>query len=89
MTSPIVISAGQCGYDTGQLSSLVQKAGGTLISTESIDDTKKLCLEKTPALILINRIFDRTGESGLEAIRDLKAMAELSEIPLTKRRQFA
>lgn len=82
MTATLVISAGQCSFDNSRLQSLIERAGGSMQATNSIKDTIQSAQEREVALILINRVFDRTNESGLSAIEELKKISELSQIPL-------
>lgn len=73
--SRMVISAGQCGYDNGRLRSLIRSINPDLIfhATDSAAETERL-IEENPgsiALVLVNRVFDANGQSGLELIQTL------------------
>lgn len=77
-----VISAGQCGFDSGGISRMIGNVGGSVITTDSMQTTLAKALEIQPNLILINRIFDATGESGLECIKKFKEDKGLQNLPL-------
>jgi len=68
-----LLSVGQCNFDEPQIqSALRQIKGVTIDSAASADQTWNCLAASRYDLILLNRIFDATGESGLELIKELK-----------------
>ncbi len=68
-----VLSIGNCGYDHGNLSSALGKHFDVeLISAESVKEATAAVARDQFDLIVVNRLFDSTGESGIELIRKFK-----------------
>lgn len=67
-----VLSAGNCGFDNSQLSQLLQDAAGTAVRTADSIDEAVDAVDDDCRLVLVNRVFDRTGEQGLELIGRLR-----------------
>lgn len=69
--SKTVLSIGQCSADHASISRLLQTKFQAFIKTaDSIDEAVKHSHNSSIDLILVNRIFDLTGEEGLNFIRD-------------------
>jgi CheY-like chemotaxis protein len=66
-----IVSLGQCGVDHPAITRFCREAvGADVVGTETFAQT--LAVEE-PDLILVNRILDATGESGLDFIRQFRA----------------
>lgn len=65
-----ILSVGNCSYDHGQLEQLLADQDVELAAVDSADEA--LAAAGHCQLVLINRVFDRTGESGLELIPRLR-----------------
>jgi two-component system, chemotaxis family, chemotaxis protein CheY len=66
-----IVSLGQCGVDHPAIVRFCREAAGAeVVGTETIPQT--LAVEGAD-LILVNRILDATGESGLDFIRQFRA----------------
>jgi response regulator RpfG family c-di-GMP phosphodiesterase len=69
--SKTVLSIGQCSADHASISRLLQTKFQAYIKTaDSIEEAFKHSHNSSIDLILVNRIFDLTGEEGLNFIRD-------------------
>lgn len=69
--SKTVLSIGQCSADHASISRLLQTKFQAFIKTaDSIEEAFKHSHNSSIDLILVNRIFDLTGEEGLNFIRD-------------------
>jgi two-component system chemotaxis response regulator CheY len=69
--SKMVLSIGQCSADHASISRLLQTKFQAIIKTaDSIEEANKHSHHSSIDLILVNRIFDLTGEEGLNFIRD-------------------
>ena len=78
-----VLSLGQCAADHYTLTQYLENAYGVEVvpadtARDALDE-----LQKGPcALVLVNRILDRDGDSGLDFIRRLKEDAGLAATPV-------
>lgn len=77
-----VLSIGQCSLDHGSISRLLADLGAHAIKVDLHSKTIAAIREHRPHLILINRVNDTDGSSGLDLIRELKSGAESGQIPL-------
>ena len=69
--SKTVLSIGQCSADHASISRLLQNKFQAIIKTaDSIEEANKHSHHSSIDLILVTRIFDLTGEEGLNFIRD-------------------
>jgi two-component system chemotaxis response regulator CheY len=78
-----VLSVGQCGADNWSISRTLEKAFAVEVvpaatSREALDRLR----QESFALVLVNRIFDVDGASGLDLIRHVKADNELAATPI-------
>ena len=78
-----VLSVGQCNYDHGQVSRLVQGTFGADVVPVATAEEALAQLRRGPfALVLVNRVFDSDGDSGLELIRSVKGDDALKGVPM-------
>ncbi|WP_152053957.1 response regulator [Tautonia marina] len=85
MSRPRVLNVGQCGYDHSSIARFLQQSCNAQVdaadsSTEALDTLRSD--PKRYDLVLVNRVFDRGGESGLDLIKTLRADPTLAEVPL-------
>jgi CheY-like chemotaxis protein len=83
MSTKKVISLGQCAADTWSIERLLTTHFD--VDVVSLNTAREMLeyLKQSPAdLVLVNRIFDRDGGSGLDFITRLKTDKELSRIPV-------
>lgn len=67
-----VLLVGNCGPDTWALETLFKELGiSQVTSVESGAEVKQLLNDKSFGLILLNRVFDATGELALDLLADL------------------
>ncbi|GAB4143679.1 MAG: hypothetical protein Kow0040_32590 [Thermogutta sp.] len=78
-----VLSVGNCGFDNARLTQRLSAWFDVQISTAA-DGRTALAMVRDRAfdLVLVNRVFDATGESGMELIAELKKSPELAAIPV-------
>ena len=80
---PNVLSIGQCSADHGLISGYFsRKLGARVVGVDGVDEAQGANASEAIDLILVNRIGDADGASGLDAIRTLKATPGLAEIPV-------
>jgi two-component system chemotaxis response regulator CheY len=78
-----VLSVGQCAADHGSISHTLQaQFGASVESAQHADDALERLRDESFDLVLVNRIFDRDGDSGLDFIRRLKGDEALRRIPV-------
>lgn len=80
MAAKTVLSVGQCGFDHAAISRLVGTVGGRAVKVDLHSDIEAAIDAHRPALILINRINDSDGSSGIACIKQLKA--KFPQIPV-------
>jgi two-component system chemotaxis response regulator CheY len=78
-----VLSVGQCGFDHGNIARLLQGAfGAEVLPADSASEALSLLRRQPVQLVLVNRLFDHDGASGLDFIRELKRDEQLCHIPV-------
>ena len=81
-----VISVGQCGYDNSRIRSLIRSIDSTveIKETDSHQETMEVLASLgEAALVLVNRVFEMDGSSGMELISQLKSKeSEFAAIPV-------
>jgi CheY-like chemotaxis protein len=83
MTAKRVLSAGQCMADHGSISHTFRKAfGAEVVAAELLQGLGRGVRGEPFALVLVNRVFDADGSSGLELIRAIKADGALKAVPV-------
>jgi two-component system chemotaxis response regulator CheY len=80
---PRVLSVGQCGLDHGKISRHFRQAfKAEVAGAETFEDAIDALRGGEFALVLVNRVTDADGSSGLELIRSLQADPEFSTVPV-------
>jgi len=83
MTAKRVLSVGQCGADHYGISLTFRQAFGVEVEAASTEAETLRQLRQEPfALVLVNRVFDANGDSGLDLIRRVKADEALRATPM-------
>src|SRR5262245_4421151 len=83
MTAKRVLSVGQCRADHGGLAwSLRSEFEADVVAAATADEALRLLRANPFALVLVNRVFDHDGSSGLELIRRLKRDEALRSVPV-------
>jgi len=86
-TPGLVVSVGQCGFDNSQIRDLVRSIDPALILhvADDLADTLQVLREQAGhvRLVLVNRILDSDGSSGVDLIRTVKKSSKNgSGVPL-------
>ena len=83
MPGPRILNVGQCNVDTASITRFLDKAvGAEVVGAHSPEEAADALRAGGFDLVLVNRVFDRGGDRGLDFIRDLKADPELAEVPV-------
>jgi CheY-like chemotaxis protein len=78
-----VLSIGQCAADSPMIAQMLRRHfDAETLSVASEAEALQLLRERSVALVLINRILDADGSSGLEVLQQLKADEMLRDIPV-------
>jgi CheY-like chemotaxis protein len=83
MSTRRVLDVGQCDYDHGRISALLRtQFGAEVVRVHSAAEALQRLRSEAFDLMLVNRVFDRTAEEGLELIRKAKADAKAGALPV-------
>ena len=82
MTAKRVLSVGQCGADHGGISWAFRSLGAEVTPAATQTEALELLGEGAFDLVLVNRVFDADGDSGVELIRRIKADEALRATPV-------
>jgi CheY-like chemotaxis protein len=82
MTAKRVLSVGQCGADHGGISSALRPLGAEATPAATQEDALQRLRADQFALVLVNRVFDADGDSGVELIRRIKTDEALRATPV-------
>jgi two-component system chemotaxis response regulator CheY len=78
-----VLSVGQCGYDHGSITRQVRaRFGAEVVGASDAPEAVAALRQGGFDLVLVNRVLDGDGSSGLDLIRTLKADPALSGVPV-------
>ncbi len=78
-----VLSVGQCCADHSAISRVLRDSfGAEVVGADSARQTLEQLRQETFALVLVNRVLDADGSSGLELIRAVKADEQLRAVPI-------
>jgi CheY-like chemotaxis protein len=70
----VVLSVGQCSFDHGNISRAIQGRYGASIEAAATRAEAHAWLRAQRAdVVLVNRLFDEDGDSGMEFLREAKA----------------
>ena len=78
----IVLSVGQCGFDDSRIGEAVRKElGAGMDRAASAEEAKRMMGEKKYDLVLVNRVFDWGGDSGVKFIGAKKQAGDATPPP--------
>jgi DNA-binding response OmpR family regulator len=78
-----MLNVGQCGFDHAAISDFLQHiVSADVDAADTAADAEKLVRENRYALVLINRILDRDGSSGIDLINKLRQMPHCPPVML-------
>jgi CheY-like chemotaxis protein len=82
MTVKRILSVGQCGADHDSIARTLGQLGAEVVAAHSHDEALGRLRREAFALVLVNRILDRDGSSGLDLIREVKSDEQLAGVPV-------
>jgi two-component system chemotaxis response regulator CheY len=72
--SKTVLSVGQCSFDHANISRAIQgRYQATIATAATREEAMAWLKDNRPALVLVNRLFDEDGDSGIDFLREAKA----------------
>jgi two-component system chemotaxis response regulator CheY len=78
-----VLSLGQCGADHANLSGNIERHfDAAVVPVATAEEALAELRQDTFALILVNRILDADGSSGLEFVKRMKQEQSLRDVPI-------
>src|SRR5438067_4035740 len=90
MSSRRVLSVGQCGFDHGSISWVLRDTfAAEVVPADSSAQALSLLQQGGFDLVLVNRVFDRDGSSGLDLVRRIKADDKAGPVPVMLVSNFA
>ena len=83
MSAKKVLSVGQCAADTWSIGRMLESdIGAEMLTAGTAEEALDTLRRGGVDLVLVNRIFDMNGASGLDFIRVVKADAALKDVPI-------
>ena len=83
MPAPRVVRVGQCAADHSALARLLRgRFDAEVVAAATAEDALAKLRRGGAALVLVNRVLDAGGESGLDVIRRLKADPSGAGVPV-------
>jgi CheY-like chemotaxis protein len=83
MATKKVLSIGQCFADHGAMRRTFQKHfGAEVVGADDSEEALASLRSETFALVLVNRVLDADGSSGLEVLRHIKADKQGATVPV-------
>ncbi len=78
-----ILSVGNCGFDHSTIERMIaQPFGAQLDGASTAAEATAKSVANSYDLILVNRVFDADGDSGIEWIRGLKQSPGNSQVPV-------
>lgn len=78
-----VLDVGNCSFDHGSIKSLVEdNFDAVVVQANDADEASRQLAGSGFDLVLVNRVFDRNGASGLDLIRELASHVDSSAPPV-------
>jgi hypothetical protein len=69
-----VLDLGQCDPDHGSIKRVVESLGLRVVRAATANEAKEILSREQVDLVLVNRIFDLDGGSGIDFIADVKRL---------------
>lgn len=78
-----VLNVGQCGFDHGTIARFLGRDfGADVVDARTPKEAVELLRGESYDLVLVNRVSDADGSSGLDLIQTLKADPALAAVPV-------
>jgi CheY-like chemotaxis protein len=78
-----ILSVGQCGFDNFGIGRMIgERFDGEVLTADSAEEAFAILDRSEVTLVLINRVLDRDGSSGIDLIKRIKAEPALAAVPI-------
>lgn len=78
-----VLSIGNCGFDHGNISATIRQSFGAEVIAASTSAEAFAALQDGPYdLVMVNRVFETNGDSGLDLIKRIKTDSQHGQTPV-------
>lgn len=77
-----VLDVGQCDPDHGSIRRVIEPLGAEVVRAHTAREAISLARAERFDLILVNRVLDADGSSGLELISTLQGDEQLRQVPV-------
>lgn len=78
-----ILDVGNCGFDHSSLARMVEREfGAEAIAAHDASEALRQAKSGKYALVVVNRVLDGDGSSGLEIIQSLKNDPETKDVPV-------
>jgi two-component system chemotaxis response regulator CheY len=78
-----VLSLGQCSADHGSIAALLRRQfDAEVVPADTFEDARDRLHRGGYALVLVNRVLNFDGSSGLDFIREVKGDTDLRNVPV-------
>jgi two-component system chemotaxis response regulator CheY len=83
MSTRKTLSVGQCLADHGRIAHFLRSTFGVeVISADTVREALQQMRQDAFDLVLVNRVFDLDGYSGIDFIRQVSADEQLRKVPI-------
>jgi CheY-like chemotaxis protein len=83
MSTRKTLSVGQCLADHGRIAQALHSTfGAEVVPADTAGEAFERLRREAFDLVLVNRVFDRDGDSGLDFIRQVNADQQLRKVPI-------
>jgi CheY-like chemotaxis protein len=83
MPAKRVLSVGQCMADHGRIAQFLRSTFATEVTSASTaGEALQRLRDNAFDLVLVNRLFDADGDSGIEFIRQIKGDEQVGKVPV-------
>jgi two-component system chemotaxis response regulator CheY len=80
---PLVLSVGQCGFDHMAISDyFADRFDAEVQDAHGLADAREMMRSTHYRLVLVNRVLNLDGSSGLDLIRAFKADPDIAAVPI-------
>src|SRR5687767_8867264 len=78
-----ILDVGNCGFDHSSLARMVEREfGAEAVAAHDASEALRKAKSGDYALVVVNRVLDGDGSSGLEIIQSLKNDPETKDVPV-------
>jgi CheY-like chemotaxis protein len=78
-----ILSVGQCAADHGSIArAVVRHFDAQVVPVDTSDEALNRLRDEAFDLVLVNRVFDADGDSGVKLVQQIKAEEPIRQVPV-------